>query len=106
MAERFEVAILGSGPAGLSAAARAAERGLSHIVLERHDIYAQTIQRYQKGKYVMATPDNLPLRSDIGFEAGTREEILGVWGEQAERLGINLRCNANAEKVEGSKGGF
>ncbi|MCB2011085.1 MAG: cyclic nucleotide-binding domain-containing protein [Geminicoccaceae bacterium] len=106
MAERFEVAILGSGPAGLSAAARAAERGLSHVVLERHDIYAQTIQRYQKGKYVMATPDNLPLRSDIGFEAGTREEILGVWGEQAERLGINLRCNANAETVEGSKGGF
>ncbi|MCB2052634.1 MAG: NAD(P)-binding domain-containing protein [Geminicoccaceae bacterium] len=106
MTERYEVAILGSGPAGLSAGARAAQRGMKHIVLERHDIYAQTIQRYQKGKYVMATPDNLPLRSDISFAAGSREEILGIWGEQAEAAGVNLRYGANVQAIEGEKGNF
>ena len=50
MAERYEVAILGSGPAGLSAAARAAARGMSHIVLERHDIYAQDDPALPKGQ--------------------------------------------------------
>src|SRR5579871_5241838 len=31
----FKIAIVGSGPAGLSAAARAARRGVSHVLLER-----------------------------------------------------------------------
>ena len=34
MAERFKIAVVGSGPGGLSAAARAAERGLAHVLLE------------------------------------------------------------------------
>ena len=34
MAERFEIAIVGSGPSGLSAAAHAAELGVAHVLLE------------------------------------------------------------------------
>src|ERR1700754_3953784 len=84
----FTIAIIGAGPAGLSAAARAADRDRragrsapSYILLEGFSEHAKTIQRYQKGKHVMAEPGFLDLRSDFAFEAGTRERILGGWAD-------------------------
>ena len=85
MPDRVKVAIVGSGPAGLSAAARAAQLGMSHVLLEKTDHLSDTIYKYQKGKHVMATPSNLVLRSDMDFEAGKRETILGIWDEQIDR---------------------
>ncbi|MGQ3229413.1 MAG: NAD(P)-binding protein, partial [Blastomonas fulva] len=79
MSEIFRVAIIGSGPAGKSAAGRAASLGMSHILLEKTDHLSDTIYKYQKGKHVMATPSQLVLRSDQEFEAGKREAILEKW---------------------------
>lgn len=104
MAEHVDVAIIGSGPAGLSAGARAAGRGLRHIVLERTPLYADTIQKYQRGKFVMATPDILPLRSDISFHAGSREEILGIWGEEIDTAGMQIRYGAEVKAIKGGNG--
>ena len=73
MTNRVRLAIVGSGPAGLSAAARAAALGLSHILVERSDHLCDTIFKYQKGKHVMATPSALVLRSDLAFDAGRRD---------------------------------
>ena len=72
----FGIAIVGSGPAGLSAAARAARLGLSHVLLEKTGHLSDTIYKYQKGKHVMATPNQLVLRSDMDFDAGKREAVL------------------------------
>ena len=83
VASAFKIAIVGSGPAGLSAAARAAQIGLSHVLLEKTDHLSDTIYKYQKGKHVMATPSQLLLRSDMDFEAGKREAVLGTWDRQA-----------------------
>ncbi|MFY7743864.1 MAG: NAD(P)-binding protein, partial [Erythrobacter sp.] len=88
--------MIGSGPAGLSAAARAAALGLSHVLLEKTDHLSDTIFKYQKGKHVMATPSNLVLRSDIDFDAGKRETILGVWDEQIEGHKVNVKYHAEA----------
>ena len=88
MSERFRIAIVGSGPAGLSAAGRAAALGLSHVLLEKTDHLSDTIYKYQKGKHVMATPSALVLRSDMDFDAGKREVVLKTdrVGEQAVRV--------------------
>ena len=56
MADTYRIAIVGSGPAGMSAAAHAAKLGISHILLEKTDHLSDTIFKYQKGKHVMATP--------------------------------------------------
>jgi Fe-S-cluster-containing hydrogenase component 2/thioredoxin reductase/CRP-like cAMP-binding protein len=109
----YNVAIIGAGPAGLSAAARAAEidRRLGHasptyIVLEASPRLAKTIQRYQKGKHVMAEPGYLDLRSDLRFKAGSREQILDSWSDDAGRLGMNIRYAAEVTKVAGQRGQF
>ncbi len=106
MGERYLIAIVGSGPAGISAAARAARLGLSHILLEKTDHYADTIYKYQKGKFIMATPDVLPLRSDLEFSAGLREAILGKWDEQLSAHKVNTRYKAEVTRITGQKGAF
>ncbi len=99
MADRLEVAIVGSGPAGLSASAHAATMSMSHILLERTYHASDTIYKYQKGKFVMATPDILPLRSDLSFRAGKREEILDTWDEGLDFCGGKIRYNADVSKI-------
>src|SRR5919108_551283 len=106
MSTRYKIAIIGSGPAGVSAAARAAELGLSHILLEGAPHLSNTVYLYQKGKHVMAEPEVLPLRSTLAFGAGTRERVLSVWNEATKRLGINVRYSAEVKAIAGKGNDF
>lgn len=106
MADKFRVVIVGSGPAGMSAAGRAAQLKLKHVLLEKTDHLSDTIYKYQKGKHVMATPSQLVLRSDMDFDAGKREAILGTWDEQTAERDVNVQFNAEPVKIEGEEGNF
>jgi CRP-like cAMP-binding protein/thioredoxin reductase/Fe-S-cluster-containing hydrogenase component 2 len=106
VASAFKIAIVGSGPAGLSAAGRAAQLGLSHVLLEKTDHLSDTIYKYQKGKHVMATPSQLVLRSDMDFEAGKREAVLGTWDRQAAEHKVNVMLNAEVKSIAGERGNF
>ncbi|SKB30331.1 FAD-dependent oxidoreductase [Sphingopyxis flava] len=106
MSDPVRVAIIGSGPAGLSAAARAAQLGLSHVLLEKTDHLSDTIFKYQKGKHVMATPNRLDLRSDCRFDEGAREAILAIWDEDAAANKVNVVYHAEVVEVTGEKGAF
>ncbi len=106
MPESFKIAIVGSGPSGLSAAAHAAELGIAHVLLESEKQPADTIYKYQKGKYVMAEPSILPLRSPMSFAAGTREKVLGAWDAELAKYKVNLRKGAGVTAIAGQKGAF
>ena len=102
----YKVAIVGSGPAGLSAAAHAARHGVSHVLLERAAHPNDTIFKYQKRKHVMATPEFLPLRSDLEFAEGSREDLIERWTDTAAQLGINIRLGVEVAKITGEQGAF
>ena len=102
----YRIAIIGSGPAGISAASRASKLGLSHILLEKTDHLSDTIYKYQKGKHVMATPSQLKLRADIEFDAGKREVVLDTWDNQTVANGVNVMKNADVKQISGTKGDF
>ncbi len=106
MAEKFKIVIVGSGPSGLSAAAHAAELGVSHVLLEAEPQPANTIYKYQKGKHVMAEPEVLPLRSPMTFAAGSREKILSTWDQELLKYGVNIRHNATVVAITGRCGDF
>ena len=102
----FELVIVGGGPAGLSAAARAAQLGKSYLLLESTQAHANTIQRYQKGKHVMAEPGVVPLRSDLNFSAGTREAVLDAWQQGLDEHNVNVRYGADVKSIRGTRPSF
>ncbi len=101
-----QVGIVGSGPAGLSAAAHAAELGVSHVLLEAEDHASNTIYKYQKGKHVMAEPQILPLRSPMSFAAGKREAVLEAWNREIDQHRVNIRYGAEVVSIGGGDRGF
>ncbi len=102
----YKIGIIGSGPAGLSAAAHAAELGVSHILFEAEDHASNTIYKYQKGTHVMAEPAILPLRSPMEFKEGKREEIIGAWDEGLTKHKVNIKYNTEVTGIEGTDNSF
>ena len=103
----LNLAIIGAGPAGIAAGVRAAERGIQHALYER-SVLADTIVKYQKGKFVMAEPPQLPLQAELKmtFEEAAREQILEWWGEAVRNVGTNLVEACEILRIEGEKGAF
>ncbi len=102
----LDLIIVGAGPAGLSAAAHAGELGLDYELLEASPALANTIQRYQKGKHVMAEPSVVPLRSDLDFAAGTREAVLDAWQRGVESRSVRIRYGAEVTAISGERPAF
>jgi len=106
LATDFKIVIVGSGPAGLSAAVHAAKRGVPHLLIERAAHVNDTIFKYQKRKHVMATPEILPLRIDLDFKEESREEVIDSWIASAEGATINLRTGVEVTAIQGEGGAF
>ncbi len=104
MSEHFEVAIIGAGPAGLGAARNAADQKMSHVLFEKREI-GNTVFDYQLGKHVMAEPGKLPLRGNVPFVAGSREDILAGWAKALQQGQINHR-RAEVTEIKKTDEGF
>jgi CRP-like cAMP-binding protein/thioredoxin reductase len=102
---RYDLAIVGSGPAGLATASHAQANGLSYVLLERTDHLSDTIYNYQARKFVMAEPVMIPGRGDLPFDAGSRESILDAWQRYVEDKSLHVAFNADVKsmKREGSR---
>lgn len=95
----YDLVIVGSGPAGLSAASHALDNGLNYILLERTDHLSDTIYCYQARKYVMAEPTMIPARGEVPFKAGSRESILDAWQKHCDTKKLNVGYNAEVNKL-------
>src|SRR5262245_54207915 len=79
-----DVAIIGSGPGGLSAALTCIHKGLSYVVLEKEQLIASTIARYPKGKLIMAEPYDAANLSLLPVFDSSKEQLLPIWHELIE----------------------
>src|SRR5258708_23704736 len=98
--ESFDLVIVGSGPAGLSAASHAQANGMRYVLLERTDHLSDTIDAYQARKYVMAEPMMIPARGEVPFKAGSRESILEAWRGHLEERKLNVRFKAEVKALK------
>jgi thioredoxin reductase (NADPH) len=101
-----DVIIVGSGPAGLSAALTCIELGLGYVILEKERQFSWTIRNYyHKGKEVMAEPNDVALEATLPHWDSSREELLGAWEEliQQHRIDIRYQHNCMDVKKEGEK---
>src|SRR4051812_47143434 len=95
----IDVAIVGSGPGGLSAALTCIQRGLSYVVLEKEQLIASTIARYPKGKLVMSEPYDTQNLSLLPVFDSSKEELIPIWKELIDRVGMNINQGESVEQV-------
>jgi CRP-like cAMP-binding protein/thioredoxin reductase len=103
---RYDLAIVGSGPAGLATASHAQANGLSYVLLERADHLSDTIYSYQARKFVMSEPVMIPARGDLPFEAGSRESILAAWQRHVEERTLNVVLGVEVKTMNREGGRF
>ena len=95
-----DVAIVGSGPGGLSAALACIQRGLSYVLLEKEQEIASTITRYPKGKLVMAEPYDTRNLSLLPVFDSSKEQLVAIWRELIERAGVTINQGEAVESVQ------
>ena len=86
----YDVAIVGIGPAGLSATAIAHQRGLKYIAIEQDQVVATIQQTYQAGKYIYFNPTDQPVKGGIKLDgAGAiKEAMIGSWMQTIKSNGL------------------
>ena len=100
-----DVAIVGSGPGGLSAALSCIQKGLSYVVLEKEQMIASTIARYPKGKLVMAEPYEAQNVSLLPVFDSSKEQLIPIWRELIERVRLQVRQGESVESVQRVRNG-
>jgi thioredoxin reductase/Pyruvate/2-oxoacid:ferredoxin oxidoreductase delta subunit len=78
-AERFDLCIVGAGPAGIACALEAKRHGLRTVVLEQEVALGGTVAKYPRKKLVVTLPVDLPLFGRLREKSYSKEELIGMW---------------------------
>jgi thioredoxin reductase len=100
-----DVAIVGSGPAGLSAGLEAKRAGLSFLILEQGTL-ADSIRRYPRHKLLLAEPVAVPLYGELWVADAAKETLLGVWESMIRTHGLDVRTNRRVTEIARENGFF
>jgi thioredoxin reductase len=96
--DAYDVIVVGSGPAGLSAGLEAHAAGLRYLLLERGDL-SDTIRRYPRHKILMAEPVKVPIYGELWVADASKESLLQVWQNIVERTGLRVRTGQEVVSV-------
>jgi thioredoxin reductase/ferredoxin len=94
----YDVAIVGAGPAGISASLRAIERKLNYVTIERDSI-GGTVSKYPRQKLVMTSPVEFPLVGKFKKIQLSKEDLLDFWKNVCEREGFQVQVGAAIETI-------
>ena len=103
--EQLDLVIIGAGPAGISAAMSAAQKGLKYQVLEQ-DTVGGTIAHYPRGKVVMTAPATLPGVGEFNFGETSKETLMDFWVNVVKKANLKISTNTTVDTVELLENGF
>jgi len=101
----YDVAIIGCGPAGLTASLTAQENNLSYIAFDQQDP-GGTILQYPRRKLVMTQPVEIPLYGRLEQNEYSKEHLLEIWEDIIQSQKLNIRPQAKLENVSRDGSGF
>jgi thioredoxin reductase len=101
-----DVLIVGAGPAGLSAALAATERGLSFIVLEQEADLGGSLLHYPRRKMVLLQPVDLPLHGRLSKEEYQKEHFLELMESLVKEHSLNIKFGQKVTGVRRIEDGF
>ncbi|WP_104697418.1 MULTISPECIES: NAD(P)-binding domain-containing protein [unclassified Helicobacter] len=103
MKKVYDIAIIGAGPAGISAAAEAKIAGISEIILfEKTQEHSNTIRKFYKdGKRVDKDYKGhvTDLKGNISFSDGSKESTLELFDHLIEKYDLNPKYGTDIEKI-------
>ncbi len=103
--EPVDVIVIGAGPAGLSAALRAQERGLSCVVLEQSTV-AASVKSFPRDKIVYDPPLDLPVEGELWLKEATKEELVAQWTRIVRARAVDVREGRRVTGIDRGDGGF
>jgi thioredoxin reductase/ferredoxin len=98
----YDLIIVGAGCAGLSAALRAQEKGLSYLVLEQGKI-ANTIANFPSMKKIFDEPKQVASIGKLYVAETTKEDLLANWYRQVEEARLNIHTMEPVKDVRREK---
>lgn len=101
----FDVAIVGAGPAGLSAALRAKQHGMKYVLLEQGE-FGGSILHYPRRKVVMTAPVEIPLWGKFRRTEISKEELLETWQKILEKTQLTVHEQEKVVEVRKDNGAF
>jgi thioredoxin reductase len=104
----YDVAVVGIGPAGLSAAVIAKQRGLKYIALEQDKLVATIQQVYPAGKYVFFKPDTVDTKGGIPLPGpgDSKENMLKGWFDAMTSNGVVVNEEESCKDIKQDGGVF
>jgi thioredoxin reductase len=95
----LDVAIVGAGPAGLSASAAAQERGLSYVTLEQEGDLGGTIFHYPRRKLVLVQAVEVPLWGRMKEAEYEKEDLLEILLDLTRRHHLRVRFSERVTEI-------
>lgn len=100
-----EAAIVGCGPAGLSAALTALHHGLDVVTIEKEDL-GGTVRHYPRKKLVMTRTVKVPGYGTLPFREVRKEELVETWEDIVDRAGLEVNIGETVQAIERNGTGF
>lgn len=104
-AGRYDVVIIGCGPAGLAASLYCRHHGLSFATLEREADIGGTVRHYPRKKIVMTEPVSIPGYGKVGAREIRKEELIRMWEDVVRRTELVVHAGHAVESVDRLPGG-
>ncbi len=101
----YDLVIIGSGPAGISAALTAKKHGLKTLVLEQ-DTLGGTVATFPRQKIVMTSAMDLPLYGKVRLKETSKGELLDIWNKALLKNNIKITENSKVESIERKENEF
>lgn len=96
---KYDIIIVGAGPAGISATLTAAKYNLKFLTLEQDSI-GGTVMSFPRSKIVMTSPMDLPLWGKIKLVQTTKSELIELWRNVLQKNKIKINEEEKVEKIE------
>ena len=96
---KYDVVIIGAGPAGISASLEASKRKLKFVTLEQ-DTLGGTVSNFPRAKIVMTSPMELPLYGKVKLTETSKSELLEMWTDVLTKNNIRINDQEKVEKIE------
>ena len=96
---KYDVVIIGAGPAGISASLAAQEKNLRFITLDQ-DSLGGTVYTFPRKKVIMTAPMRLPLYGKVNKTEFTKDELLDLWKDVLQKNKIPIIENEKVLSIE------